>query len=179
MYKLSSAHIQFVRMCCLLNRLEMGRAISTLVSMVHFSPWCPRTSSAVIVGSGSGRADSCQGKIKRVSAGAGERGASDEGPLRSNPTGWITWPLYNCVRGAFPTALSLLNRPSLTQRGSCLPPSLLSFPFFSSSPLLSTSSPFLSQGRCCVLRGVHHYLSSAPWLPLALLRGLSIVTVTC
>lgn len=101
---------------------------------------CPRLSCGVIEGCGSGCVDSCQGKIKRVSSGVGERGASDGGPCCSNPTSWITWPLYNCVRGALPKALSLLNRPGLAQRGSCLPPSLLSPPSCS-FPILHFCAP--------------------------------------
>lgn len=113
---------------------------------------CLRMSCGVIEGCGSGWVDSCQGKIKRVSSGVGERGASDGGPRCSNPTGWITWPLYNCVRGALPTALSLLNWPGLAQQGSCLPPSLLSppscsFPILHFFPALFPCS-LLSCGWC-------------------------------
>lgn len=56
-------------------------ALFSLMSSHEFCCNCGKWERA------GGRADSCQGKIKRVSAGAGERGASDEGPLRSNPTG--------------------------------------------------------------------------------------------
>jgi len=136
---------------------------------------CPRMSCGVIEGCGSGWVDICQGKIKRVSSGVGERGASDEGPCCSNPTSWITWPLYNCVRGALPKAMSLLNRSGLAQRGSSLPslflvsrPALLC----SSVPLFS---PYLVLVRSCepTVWGGNHYLSSIPQL-----RVLAIVMVT-
>lgn len=133
---------------------------------------CPRMSCGVIEGCGSGWVDSCQGKIKRVSSGVGERGASDGGPCCSNPTSWITWPLYNCVRGALPKALSLLNRPGLAQRGSCLPPSLLSPPSCSfpilhfCAPLFPCSLFFLVLVWSCepTVWGGNHYLSSIPQL---------------
>ncbi len=142
------------------KRWEMGHRMSC------FS----RMSSGVIEGCVRGRVDSCQGKIKRVSAGVGERGASDGGPRCSNPTGWITWPLYNCVRGALPTALSLLNRPGLarpSEGAAWLLPSLL---LFSRSALLSSSVPLffpvLGLVRSCepTVWGGNHYLSSIPQL---------------
>lgn len=108
---------------------------------------CPHMSSGVIEGCVSIRVDSCQGKIKRVSAGVGERGASDGGPRCSKPTCWITWLLYNCVRAALPTALSLLNRPGLarpSEGAACLFPSLLLFSRFA----LLFSCSLLSWGWC-------------------------------